>query len=366
MNSALLLISLSVIGVDYGWERTPDGEQEYIIQLEPEILEKLRQGEVVTSEVLPEVKGVRRFRIQVGTGVLPKGDMTIKVGDSVDLEATSTETSVANEVGESIDGPDDSINAGQDDASGASDDAFEVNDGAFELDVDATSQDATTDMDDAFELPNQSSTDSLLNPDEAIAAHYAPDSSDDVIGAYQGGTEIPEPEALEILLNRTVSAPTIFVGDASEDAFPGQLNDNVVLKQELPNAPGDFELNVDLEVLANVDETAVPEDETIFTEAVEESVPENRHSAESVASAAGDLAAANGKSESLIAEDAITVVKAESLPTVVKDADPISAASRPWGTLVMLCLLLFGSVGANIYMAYTLTGLLRKRNLITN
>ncbi|MEQ8790430.1 MAG: hypothetical protein RIC55_29310 [Pirellulaceae bacterium] len=71
MECALLLATASM-GVDYGWQRTDNGSLEYIIQLEPALLEALAAGEPILSEVHPDAQGVTRFRILVGSKTLPR------------------------------------------------------------------------------------------------------------------------------------------------------------------------------------------------------------------------------------------------------------------------------------------------------
>ncbi len=72
MIANALVIIVAVYGVDVGWQPTGDGQLEYIIQVEPQLLEAMREGQAITSEILPEVRGVRRFRIVVGNDELPR------------------------------------------------------------------------------------------------------------------------------------------------------------------------------------------------------------------------------------------------------------------------------------------------------
>jgi hypothetical protein len=73
MNSLAILVVTATLGVDYGWHHTPDGQLEYLIQIEPGLVRSLENGVDVTSEMMPEVRGnVRRFRISVGTSPLPR------------------------------------------------------------------------------------------------------------------------------------------------------------------------------------------------------------------------------------------------------------------------------------------------------
>ena len=71
MNAILPLLSLAVLGVDTGWTSLEGGGHEYIIQIEPELLKLMQQGKVVASDIPPELRGARRYRIVVGDGPLP-------------------------------------------------------------------------------------------------------------------------------------------------------------------------------------------------------------------------------------------------------------------------------------------------------
>lgn len=70
MNALLAIVAASVVGVDVGWQPITDGGLEYIIQIEPQLLDTLRDGKDLTSE-LPPGFNVRRYRITVGNAVLP-------------------------------------------------------------------------------------------------------------------------------------------------------------------------------------------------------------------------------------------------------------------------------------------------------
>ncbi|MBN1394865.1 MAG: hypothetical protein JW959_07570 [Pirellulales bacterium] len=66
MNVLLLSIVVAAVGVDFGWERLPEGGSQYIIQLSPATLDALRDGRSIESFVMPAAGEVRSFRIVVG------------------------------------------------------------------------------------------------------------------------------------------------------------------------------------------------------------------------------------------------------------------------------------------------------------
>ena len=72
MNGAALVLATLSLGVDYGWQPTEQGDLEYIIQIEPELIQSLLEGREISSEVFPDLKDVRRFRIRVGDQEVPR------------------------------------------------------------------------------------------------------------------------------------------------------------------------------------------------------------------------------------------------------------------------------------------------------
>lgn len=70
--AACLLITSAVLGVDFGYQPTESGQLEYIIQIEPEAIEKLKSGEAIQVGLPPNVQRVQVFRVQVGDAELPK------------------------------------------------------------------------------------------------------------------------------------------------------------------------------------------------------------------------------------------------------------------------------------------------------
>ncbi len=72
MGGTVLLLAAVTMGVDVGWQRLPGGGLEYIIQIEPHVLKTLGTGEDIVSDIPPNLRGVRSYRITVGTAVLPR------------------------------------------------------------------------------------------------------------------------------------------------------------------------------------------------------------------------------------------------------------------------------------------------------
>jgi len=72
MYGTVALLTMAAVGFKVGWQPLPDGGVEYIIQIEPHMLETLEGGQEIASDIPPSVRGVRSYRIMVGTGDPPR------------------------------------------------------------------------------------------------------------------------------------------------------------------------------------------------------------------------------------------------------------------------------------------------------
>lgn len=71
MQVAAMLVALAAVGIDYGWQPVAGGGIEYIIQIPPEAVDALRSGQDIFSDLPPELRGIRNYRITVGSDPLP-------------------------------------------------------------------------------------------------------------------------------------------------------------------------------------------------------------------------------------------------------------------------------------------------------
>jgi hypothetical protein len=74
MHALILGVTWGVLGLNAGWKPLPGGGVEYIIQIAPHELEIFKQEKIIESEVPPQVKDIRSYRIQIGNELLPKQD----------------------------------------------------------------------------------------------------------------------------------------------------------------------------------------------------------------------------------------------------------------------------------------------------
>lgn len=72
MNAVSLAVLTAILGVDVGWQPLEGGGFQYIIQIEPQLLDTLRGGQDIVSDLPPELRGVRSYRVTIGNGRLPR------------------------------------------------------------------------------------------------------------------------------------------------------------------------------------------------------------------------------------------------------------------------------------------------------
>jgi hypothetical protein len=73
MFASMLLLAVSAVSVDFGYEPLPDGGMKYIVQFDPQSLEEAQhQGLPIESNIPADVTAVRMVSIQLGTGRLPR------------------------------------------------------------------------------------------------------------------------------------------------------------------------------------------------------------------------------------------------------------------------------------------------------
>lgn len=93
MNGAAVLLMLSTLGVDFGWQLAPDGKLEYIIQIPPSQYEAIRNNaNGVDSNIPPEVvRHIQRIRIVVGSSQLPRDPLpdNFPSGDLLPAQGTT-------------------------------------------------------------------------------------------------------------------------------------------------------------------------------------------------------------------------------------------------------------------------------------
>src|ERR1700753_4078518 len=71
MTGLLFCLSAAAMGVDYGWQPLAGGGIEYIIQIDPALVDSLKAGSDLFSDLPSSVSNVRRYRITVGNERLP-------------------------------------------------------------------------------------------------------------------------------------------------------------------------------------------------------------------------------------------------------------------------------------------------------
>jgi hypothetical protein len=72
MNSLAAVLAVATMGVDFGWREVDNGRFEYLVQIEPEQVRSIMEGQAIVSDLPPEVRSLRRIRITVGREILPR------------------------------------------------------------------------------------------------------------------------------------------------------------------------------------------------------------------------------------------------------------------------------------------------------
>lgn len=112
MDTTLLVLLASGVGINFGWQPMPAGtgpdgngpdgtsRYEYIVQLEPELVATLARGQTIpiSGDVPEEVSPIGRIRIVVGRGALPRHTMTTRL-------KPFAEASRPQRYGKSVNGP---------------------------------------------------------------------------------------------------------------------------------------------------------------------------------------------------------------------------------------------------------------------
>jgi hypothetical protein len=72
MHALIMGVAAMAVGIQCGWQRMPEGGMQYIIELEPEMLQSLGAGTPIESYIPPAAGEVRSYRIIVGSKQLPR------------------------------------------------------------------------------------------------------------------------------------------------------------------------------------------------------------------------------------------------------------------------------------------------------
>ena len=75
MNGLAVLVCVSLLGVQQTWRTTPEGQLEYVLQVEPTFLASLEQGESVTSKLPSTAKVVHRLCLRISAEDLKKAPL---------------------------------------------------------------------------------------------------------------------------------------------------------------------------------------------------------------------------------------------------------------------------------------------------
>ena len=95
MTGLWVCLSAAALGVDFGWQPIAGGGIEYVIQIEPQMLEALKQGDDISSALPAGANNIRRYRILVGDATLPHHGEPLPVDRQAEPPAKETASSAA-------------------------------------------------------------------------------------------------------------------------------------------------------------------------------------------------------------------------------------------------------------------------------
>ncbi len=348
MNGITVLVALAAVGVDYGWQPGVDGQLEYIVQIEPALLDALKSGKEIASEIHPAARGVRRFRIRVGTGALPRIGV-LAPGTAPTRLSTSAADPPA------LDGSAFAAPPGSGFARGNNSGAATISD---EPPYSAPSSSGILNLPPPPALIGPDGKASVLvRPgDRALPGITPPASSS--LPTYEGA---PPDRGAAGSLSVPSPPPAGAGGWQPPDSPipPGDANRGVIYPTSPNGTPGPFGPRNP----AGVYPVPAAGPETGLPEPIRSSGM-NQHSQSSV-----EKTAANELDKRKTATDVLSQLAesrdeaAVQKPTIDKEtAERLKEmqASHPWVPLVLTSLALFGSLAANAYLGWIATGIYRR------
>ena len=92
MHACSIALVAAALGVNSGWQPLEDGGMEYIVQIQPDLIESMQAGEVLTSIIPAGVNSVRSFKIVVGNERPPRIDPPVlSIDDAAKAEQAARE-----------------------------------------------------------------------------------------------------------------------------------------------------------------------------------------------------------------------------------------------------------------------------------
>ncbi len=322
MSRIIAILIANFFVVDYGV--MPDGKESsvYVIQIEPEVAGQLVEGYVIESTIPPELQGIRKFRIQIGSEKLTKPTPSIVVLEGDDVDPT--------EVPDGLEAPTEALDG----------ESRDVDIDAFPLLTDP--------------VTNQPTETLQLIPDEVDTAELpgvpvGPNPAD------QGVREVFEPDVTQLPQLSQDPAKTDVPAVVIEPVFDNVVPGVVAQTSEDIDQSGNAELNFlnnddtkDRIVLEELPDLETSPDENTVSVGVLDGEPELLRDNETefvrLASAASSDADVPNRSSN--------VVPNKSLPS----------ESRSWPLFSITLLGLLVSVGGNVYLGMTVLDFYRKRN----
>lgn len=364
MYAIALLVSWAAVAVDYGWQPTQDGQLEYIVQIAPAELDAMKNGEEIISEIHPDARGVRRFRIRVGRGELPRvGHVPPDSGSAAADGAARGAPATGSVLPPNLSGPA-LEQGGRSDAATASGSSISSDSRPGILDLPPPPSDWDDDGKNSV-LVRPGPRQSAAAPAPGRGQAALTDSPGGEIASGRGGIlNLPPPpdddsdppedtlagprlDPLGDTPNRSFD-PAPFPRGSSFPTFPGTLG-NAVAQNQTPSFPIP---SLELGGSAPAPDSGAGDASTGTPAAEPESTATASRSAGEGVPSADD----SNEPDSLLAGTSGAAFRKPELDGELADLSP----ERPWLPLVLTSLALFASLAANFYLGWVAMGIYRR------
>ncbi|MBT4692881.1 MAG: hypothetical protein HOB73_06025 [Planctomycetaceae bacterium] len=327
---ALLLANFFV--VDYGVAPDVNDNSVYVIQIEPEVADQLVAGYVIESVIPPELRGIRKFRIQIGEEKLIK---PIELPPALERKKVVPEAIPSSDTPDAVVNP---INVPAGEGTG-----FDVD--SFPLRPDAGDAPLIPEELDSIELPGnpvESSNENKVTG-ETLEPEVTPLPLFDKTGT---AVEVPGVVVEPIDINNNSNAEHVVVPVFDKTDVGGVVENS-------DNIEENRSTQVDLSNIAEAENR-------IVLDVLPDLSVESEDTAMSLQAA--------GLEPELLEDDAANFVRLASTSSDVesissshtKNAPPSVSRSWPLFTITLLGLLV--SVGGNVYLGMTVLDFYRKRH----
>jgi hypothetical protein len=359
MSRIIAILIANFFVVDYGIAPDGNGNSVYVIQIEPEVAKQLVAGYAIESVIPPELRGVRKFRIQIGDEKLIKPTPLLPALEGQEGALGFTPAPVT------TNGDEKSNEVSEGESTG-------IDPRDLPLPLEPTERGAKPADDDAFPLlpePKKSlpTADTGLIP-EPVDASDLPGNPEGFVKDDINVREVFEPDATT--LPHLLKTPVVVHG-SDEELEPTEIVEQSDAESVLVPVFDKLGSVAVIEVPADAEQTAHPFLDLLGNTDEEKRVVLGDSPSLDIAADESAVAAGTADNEPMVWEDdaskfvrlATATSIGEDVPSLkpsIKGTNTLSPESRSWPLFSITLLGLLVSVGGNVYLGMTVVGFYRK------